>query len=131
MSSTRHSADCRKVYESFGRDSAQGAALYEEVAKLDPGMMKAWIQLALVTDLSGRARELTVPVLVILAARSWPDGEPWPVTAEALGYSAVPRLQSVRIEDAGHFVMLDHPDQVARLIEGFARHPEAELMARR
>jgi pimeloyl-ACP methyl ester carboxylesterase len=121
----------RSVYVSFGRDSAQGLALYDEVAKLDPAMMKAWVRLAVTADLSGRARTLTVPLLVIVAARSWPDGEPWATAAAELGYAGVPRLESERIEDAGHFVMLDHPDQVARLIGRFADHPEAELIAGR
>ena len=119
----------RSVYESFGRDSAQGAWLYEQVLKLDPAMVKPWIRLAVTTDLSGRAAAFTVPMLVVLSARSWPDGEPWSTTAAALGYSAVPRLQSARVDDAGHFVMLDHPDRLARLIERFAEHPEAELVA--
>jgi len=119
----------RSVYESFGRDSAQGAWLYEQVVKLDPAMVKPWIRLAVTTDLSGRASAFTVPMLVVLSARSWPDGEPWPTTAAALGYNGVPRLQSARIEDAGHFVMLDHPDVLARLIERFAAHPEPELVA--
>ena len=119
----------RSVYESFGRDSAQGAWLYEQVLKLDPAMVKPWIRLAVTTDLSGRAVAFTVPMLVVLSARSWPDGEPWSTTAAALGYGGVPRLQSARIDDAGHFVMLDHPDVLARLIEGFAAHPEPELLA--
>ncbi len=119
----------RSVYVSFGRDSAQGLALYDQVAKLDPAMMKAWVRLAVTADLSGRARGITVPVLVVVTARTWPDGEPWATCAAELGYAGVPRLQSARIEDSGHFVMLDHPDQVARLIGRFADHPDAELVA--
>lgn len=121
----------RSVYISFGRDSVQGLALYDEVAKLDPAMMKSWVRLAVTSDLSGRARAFTVPMLVVLSARSWPDGEPWATAAVELGYTSVPRLQSARIEDAGHFVMLDHPDVVARLIERFAAQPEPDLVAGR
>jgi pimeloyl-ACP methyl ester carboxylesterase len=124
-----YQAILRSVYESFGRDSAQGVALYDEVAKLDPAMVKHWIRLAVTNDLSGRASAFTVPMLVVLSARSWPAGEPWSTTAAALGYTGVPRLQSVRIDDAGHFVMLDHPDVLARLIERFAAHPEPDLVA--
>ena len=119
----------RSVYLSFGRDSAQGAALYDEAAKLDPVMMRSWIRLAVTSDLSGRAREFTVPMLVVMSARSWPDGEPWSTAAAELGYAGVPRLQSARIEHAGHFVMLDHPDALARLIDRFAEHPETDLVA--
>jgi len=121
----------RSVYISFGRDSVQGLALYDEVAKLDPAMMKSWVRLAVTSDLSGRARAFTVPMLVVLSARSWPDGEPWATAAVELGYTSVPRLQSARIEDAGHFVMLYHPDVVARLIERFAAQPEPDLVAGR
>ena len=126
-----YQATMRSVYISFGRDSVQGVALYEQVARLDPEMMKSWIRLVLTTDLSGRARALTVPLLVVVSARSWPDGEPWLSAAAELGYAGVPWLQSARIENSGHFVMLDHPDELARLIEKFADHPEAELVAGR
>ncbi|HEY6866190.1 MAG TPA: alpha/beta hydrolase [Candidatus Eisenbacteria bacterium] len=119
----------RSVYLSFGRDSAQGMALYDEVARLDPAMMKAWVRLAVTTDLSARGRAFTVPMLVILSARSWPDDESWSTAAAALGYTDVPRLEHARIEDSGHFVMLDHPPEVARLIEDFAAHPESQLIA--
>lgn len=121
----------RSVYISFGRDSVQGAALYDEVAKLSPAMMKSWVRLAVTADLSVLARALTVPLLVVVSARSWPDGEPWSTAAAELGYTGVPRLQSARIENSGHFVMLDHPAELARLIEHFAAHPEAELVAGR
>ena len=121
----------RAVYISFGRDSVQGAALYAEVAKLSPAMMKSWVRLAVTADLSARARALTVPLLVVVSARSWADGEPWSTAASELGYTGVPRLRSARIENSGHFVMLDHAGELARLIERFAAHPEGELVAGR
>src|SRR5437899_2411574 len=119
------------VYLSFGRDSTQGEMLYREVAALDPAHMKAWVRLALTTDLAPRARAITVPVLALVSERSWPKNEPWSTTAAALGYAQVPHLEGVRIADSGHFVMLDHPDQVAALIERFAAHPHPELVAGR
>lgn len=108
------------AYSSFGRDSAQGLELYHEVAELDSSAIKRWIRLALTADLSQAAAGLNVPVLAILAERSWPKDEPWEVTAQALGYTRVPNIRAVRVRGCGHFLMLDRPREVARVIERFA-----------
>src|SRR5439155_23447359 len=121
----------RSIYGAFGRDSAQGAELYREVAALEPDMVKAWVRLALITDLSGEAARLEVPVLAVLAPRSWPEGEPWPVTARALGYALLPHVEPARIADSGHFVLLDQPATLARLIERFAADPAGSEIALR
>lgn len=117
------------AYRAFGRDSAQGEKLYREVAAMDPAMIKPWIRLAVTCDLSRRMGHLNVPLLVVLAPRSWPAGEPWRVTAAALGYD--PRVRAERIEGCGHFVMLDQPAALARMIERFAADPAANLVALR
>jgi pimeloyl-ACP methyl ester carboxylesterase len=119
----------RDAYRAFGRDSAQGEALYREVAAMDPAVVKPWIRLAFSADLSARIARLRCPLLVVLAPRSWPDGEPWPVAAAALGYAEAPQVRPVRLEGCGHFVMLDRPAALARLIARFADEPAAPPLA--
>jgi pimeloyl-ACP methyl ester carboxylesterase len=114
----------RQAFADLGRDSSQGEALYREVAALDPAVVKPWIRLAFATDLSARVARLQCPLLVVLAPRSWPRGEPWVETASALGFGAVPRVRAVRVDNCGHFVMLDRPDELARLIGSFADAPD-------
>lgn len=121
----------RAEYESYGRDSTQGRALYREVAQLDPAMVRQWVRVALTADLSQRATSLMPPLLVVLAPRSWPHGEPWSATADALGYVGVPHVEPLRLEDCGHFVMLDRPADLARAIERFAAAPEGAPLALR
>ncbi len=106
----------RAAYTSFGRDSAQGAMLAGEASAQNPRMMKPWIRLALTADLSSAAAELRMPVVAVLADRSWPRDEPWSHAARALGYASAPRVEPVRFENCGHFVMLDRPSDLARLI---------------
>jgi pimeloyl-ACP methyl ester carboxylesterase len=121
----------RSAYAAFGRDSAQGAALYAEVAALDSTSIKPWIRLALTADLSERVARLEPPVLVVLAARSWPVGEPWRQTARELGYTRLPRIQAARLDRCGHFIMLDRPAELAEAIERFIAHPDGEPVAAR
>jgi pimeloyl-ACP methyl ester carboxylesterase len=121
----------RGAYLDFGRDSAQGEMLYRRVAELDPQMVRRWIRLAWTADLSAAAGRLAVPVLAVLAERSWGRDEPWPEAAEALGLAGVPRLRAARLADCGHFVMLDRPVELAALIERFAAEPEAGAVASR
>jgi pimeloyl-ACP methyl ester carboxylesterase len=109
----------RESYMAFGRDSAQGAALFAEASNLDPAAMKTWIRLATTTDLSGHVAALRAPLLVVLSSRSWPDGEAWRTCADTLGYAAVPGATPVRIERTGHFVMLDRAPLLADVIRRF------------
>lgn len=104
------------AYTSFGRDSAQGEWLAGEAAAIDPRIMKPWIRLALTADLSAAAADLRMPIVAVLADRSWPRDEAWTQTARLLGYERVPRVEPVRLENCGHFVMLDRPSDVARII---------------
>ena len=114
------------AYLDFGRDSIQGEALWREVAVLDPAMVQRWIRLAWTADLTETAAHIAVPVLAVLAPRSWDDGETRAQVAKDLGYDRVPQLEIVRLADCGHFVMLDHPADLARLIDQFAAHPSAD-----
>jgi len=119
----------RSAYESFGRDSVQGHRRYLEAARQDPAVMKRWIRLALTDDLSPRVVNLQVPVLAVLSDRSWPRGEPWAETARALGYQRIPDLRPMRMEDCGHFVMLDRPAELAQAIDSFGDRREDEPVA--
>lgn len=111
----------RQAYVPFGRDSAQGLALFTEAARNDSVVLKEWIRLAVTADLSQRIEGLGVPLLVVLSSRSWEASESWPECAAVLGYARAPGAVPVRIERTGHFVMLDRPDLLAGLVRRFAR----------
>jgi pimeloyl-ACP methyl ester carboxylesterase len=121
----------RSAYRSFGRDSAQGEALAAEALQTDPAVMRAWIEMSLRNDLSDVAGALWMPVLAVLSDRSWTNAESWTDVAAALGYGEVPHMRGARVRDSGHFVMIDHPERVAKLIARFAVHPEGEPVALR
>ena len=104
------------VYSSFGRDSAQGEALWAQASQVERSTMRAWIPVALTTDLSKDAAALSMPVLAVLAPHSWEKGETWEHASHALGYDGIPWLEGERVEDCGHFLMLDQPHALARAI---------------
>ena len=120
----------RDVYRSFGRDSVQGEALWTEVAPLDHAMLRDWIDLALVTDLSHDAAQFAMPVLAVFAERNWPRDSSWSAVANDLGYAAAPRVEPARFAHCGHFVMLDCPAELAARIERFVDTPPPTLAAR-
>jgi len=80
-------------------------------------------------DLSSQMRKLQPLMLAVLAPHSWEPKETWAQVSRALGYEQVPRVKAVRLERCGHFVMLDRPDVLAKIIEQFATDPEAEPVA--
>jgi pimeloyl-ACP methyl ester carboxylesterase len=119
------------AYRAFGRDSAQGEELLAYAATLDSARMTRWIRLALTTDLSVPVAALRTPTLAVLAERSWPLGEPWSLTRDALGYTAAPNVEPLRVMNSGHFVMLDQPAALAAAIERFTAQPAFDLVAQR
>jgi pimeloyl-ACP methyl ester carboxylesterase len=116
----RYSEMIRETYESFGRDSAQGRALWKEASEFDSINMRRWARLAINTDLSPRGGELRMPVLAVMAERSWAIGQPWPVARDAMGYARIPYLMPLRIAGSGHYIMLDKPEALAEAIDRFA-----------
>ena len=121
----------REAYVPFGRDSAQGAALFAEAARLDSTVLKDWIRLAVTEDLSDRIEHLTVPLLVVLSSRSWADTESWNDCGAALGYAHARNVVPVRVERTGHFVMLDRPQLLADLVRRFSRERTVSMLAQR
>ena len=108
------------VYSSFGRDSLQGERLWARASQVEREKMRAWIPIALDADLSDAASGLTMPVLAVLAPRSWDGNETWEHAAKALGYARIPRLRGIRIQNCGHFIMLDRPRRLAEAIRRFS-----------
>jgi len=118
------------VYSSFGRDSLQGERLWARASQVERTRMRAWIPVALTTDLSTEAAGLVMPVLAVLAPRSWEPDETWEHAAQALGYARIPRLRGIRIENCGHFVMLDRPRRLAEAIRRFSSNVEGAYALR-
>ncbi|MEO7866818.1 MAG: alpha/beta hydrolase, partial [Candidatus Eisenbacteria bacterium] len=98
---------------------------------MDPAMLRPWITLAVNADISADAAKLTMPVLTVVAPHTWEPGESWAACAESLGYGHVPHLTGLRIDDCGHFVMLDHPRTLANAVRRFARRSDAPVLAAR
>ncbi len=120
----------REVYMGFGRDSLQGAALWAGASHVERARMRAWIPVALSTDLSASVADLAMPVLAVLAPHSWEAGETWDEAARALGYARIRRLEAERVEDCGHFLMLDQPARLAAAIRRFAVVRDSALALR-
>ncbi|TMA30513.1 MAG: alpha/beta fold hydrolase [Deltaproteobacteria bacterium] len=118
------------VYSSFGRDSLQGEMLWAKASQVERATMRAWIPVAIATDLSGEAASLAMPVLAVLAPRSWEADETWEHAAQALGYAHVPRVRGVRIENCGHFVMLDRPKRLADVVRRFSTNVDSAYALR-
>jgi pimeloyl-ACP methyl ester carboxylesterase len=107
------------VYGGFASGARQADELERQAVAVGPAAFGVWLRDVLGDDLTSRATLLRVPVLVVLADRSWPVAEPWPATAESLGYARMPRVTPVRIEGCGHFVMLDRPVQLEDAIRAW------------
>ena len=111
------------VYSSFGRDSLQGERLWSEASLVERERMRAWIPVAISTDLSKQVEALHMRVLAVLAPHSWEPGESQANVAKALGYSRITQLSLERISGCGHYMMLDQPARLANVIRRFVPPP--------
>ena len=118
------------VYSSFGRDSLQGERLWARASQVERQNLRAWIPVALNTDLTSEAAGLAMPVLAVLAPRSWEAEETWEHASKALGYARIPRLRGMRIENCGHFIMLDRPRRLAEAIRRFSSNVDSAYALR-
>jgi pimeloyl-ACP methyl ester carboxylesterase len=121
----------RRIYLGYGRDSAQGAMLHARAARMAPSSLRPWLSLGLIADVSLRMRHLRPPLLAIFSQRLWPVERTWPEVAEPLGYPVTPNARSARVEGTGHFLMLDRPEEIARLIQHFAEDSSRGAVAAR
>ena len=65
------------------------------------------------------------------STHSWERGETWEHASHALGYDGIPRLEGERVENCGHFLMLDQPRVLARAIRRMtSRAPQPTLALR-
>ena len=119
----------RESYLAYGRDSAQGATLFTEVSIMDSFVVKPWMRLDLLADVSLRMRHLLPPLLAVVGEHTWRKDKPWTSVARTLGYSHARGVIPARIEGCGHFIMLDRPRELARIIERFAADPTHEPIA--
>ena len=83
-----------------------------------PGHYRAFLNLLRHAHLWDEARrrygEITVPVLVIYGDRDWSRADERQRTI-----NAIPGAKSETIANGGHFLSLDQPEQLARLIKSF------------
>ena len=56
--------------------------------------------------------------------------ETWEHAAKSLGYARIPRLRGVRIENCGHFIMLDRPRRLAEAIRRFSSNVDSAYALR-
>jgi pimeloyl-ACP methyl ester carboxylesterase len=118
------------VYSSFGRDSLQGEQLWAEASQVERSSMRAWIPIATTTDLSDEAAGLAMPVLAVYSPRSWEPTETWDHAKTVLGLARIPRLKGLRVNDSGHFVMLDQPRVLADAIRRFVATGDSSFALR-
>jgi len=110
------------------------AASFERVSP-DPGITRRVIDQALRTDrasfssllMSGLRLDMTeelprqaVPILVIGSERFFPDGEDARARLDALGFGAARTISFKRLDNVGHFAMLEQPAYLASIIAAWA-----------
>ena len=70
--------------------------------------------------LDERFKRTPVPLMVIFGA----EDQIYDAELSIEGYSDVPGVQAEVVEDAGHAPQVEKPEEVAKLLEGFALRPE-------
>ena len=107
-------------------DPAQAAAAAELEASSDPPTTAQWLREDLLADLRPGLAKITIPLLEIVPFNA-PDLAGQPLTyneTQKVEYyrtllTGAPKLQVVSVAPARHFAMLDQPDKVFAIVDGF------------
>jgi 3-oxoadipate enol-lactonase len=88
---------------------------YEQISQANPRAYRSMMRSFITFDLSGRLKDLNIPVLVITGSR---DAIVPQETQEELS-KAIPMVDHEVIQDAGHAVTVEKPDEFNRIMHNF------------
>jgi pimeloyl-ACP methyl ester carboxylesterase len=116
----------RSLFTHLGRDSAQGAAIRAQAARLPPATIKAYLLEMMLMDVTPALGAARLPILAIGTERVWTADKDSRAVVKQMGYEA-PGIEVRRMAGCGFMVASEKPDSLVALIDAFA----AKVRARR
>ena len=113
----RYPVFVRAIYERMSTDQVQCDSLIAHAMRVKPEVLGAYFRDAWRVDLRPRIQSMKTPVHVIATAMLWPRAESWTSARARLGYATAGPAMGYRIQDSAHYVTIDQPDSLARVIE--------------
>ncbi len=110
-----------KMFQSLGRDSAQGIEIRAQAGQISKQAMTSYIRALFNADETAALRTPKVPVLYVGSAKAWPDSVSWTSVARTRGFPDASAIASRRIGASAYWVMRDQPDSLAAVLADFTK----------
>lgn len=115
-----YDAFLKMAFSNMGRDSAESAMLFTNMAQTPPASIKTYLRALLALDANKDARAVQPVTRVLVTERGWRDVRTPGMVLQSLGYDDTTTYVPRRFDGAGYLAMKDQPDTLAALIRSFA-----------
>lgn len=115
-----YDAFLKMAFSNMGRDSAESAMLFTNMAQTPPASIKTYLRALLALDANKDAKAVRPVTRVLVTERGWRDVRTPGMVLQSLGYDDTTSYVPRRFDGAGYLAMKDQPDTLAALIRSFA-----------
>lgn len=110
----------KMAFSNMGRDSAESAMLFTNMAQTPPASIKIYLRALLALDANKDATAVLPVTRVLVTERGWRDVRTPGMVLQSLGYDDTTSYVPQRFDGAGYLAMKDQPDSLAAVIRSFA-----------
>lgn len=110
----------KMAFSNMGRDSAESAVLYTNMAQIPPASVKTYLRSLLALDANKDAKAVQPFTRMLVTERGWREERTPGVVLQSLGFDDTTSYAPRRLSGAGYLAMKDQPDTLATLIREFA-----------
>lgn len=116
----------KMAFGNMGRDSAESALLFTQMAQTPPATIKTYLRTLLALDANKDAKSVQAVTRMLVTERGWREVRTPGMVMQSLGFDDTTSYVPRRLDAAGYLAMKDQPDSLAAIIRSFA----AERMAK-
>lgn len=110
----------KMAFANMGRDSAESALLFTQMAQTPPATIKTYLRSLLSLDANKDAKAVQPMTRVLVSERGWREARTVGSVLQSLGYEDTVTTVPTRLGGAGYLSMKDQPDSLAAVIRSFA-----------
>jgi len=117
----------KMAFANMGRDSAESALLFTQMAQTPPATIKTYLRSLLALDANKDAKAVQPVTRLLVSERGWREVRTPGAVMASLGFEDTSAYVPTRLGGAGYLAMKDQPDSLAAIIKAFS----AERLAAR
>ncbi|NLN16788.1 MAG: alpha/beta hydrolase [Firmicutes bacterium] len=109
----------QQVYSLMCERADTAQQVIADALKADKNSFVSLVKQVMDMDLAEELKKITIPTLLVLGSRMAKDEDRLPVFLSAQGYDGLPDKTVEYRSDVGHFIMLEKPEWLNKLMDDF------------